>query len=87
MPEPPGKLSVKEKIVHLPGTEPQSSSLLKINYIIILHLRLDIACYLFSFDIFTKMICTCFCGLVVRVPSYRSRGPGSIPGSTRFPEK
>jgi hypothetical protein len=24
------------------------------------------------------------CGLVVRVPSYRSRGPGSIPGATRF---
>jgi hypothetical protein len=24
------------------------------------------------------------CGLVVRVPGYRSRGPGSIPGSTRF---
>jgi hypothetical protein len=27
-----------------------------------------------------------FCGLVVRVPGYRSRGPGSIPGSTRFSE-
>jgi hypothetical protein len=27
------------------------------------------------------------CGLVVRVPGYRSRGPGSIPGSTTFPEK
>jgi hypothetical protein len=24
------------------------------------------------------------CGLVVRVPGYRSRGPGSIPGTTRF---
>jgi hypothetical protein len=23
------------------------------------------------------------CGLVVRVPGYRSRGPGSIPGTTR----
>jgi hypothetical protein len=22
-----------------------------------------------------------FCGLVVRVPGYRSRGPGSIPGN------
>jgi hypothetical protein len=28
-----------------------------------------------------------FCGLVGRVPGYRSRGPGSIPGSTRFSEK
>jgi hypothetical protein len=27
------------------------------------------------------------CGLVLRVPGYRSRGPGSIPGATRFPEK
>jgi hypothetical protein len=27
------------------------------------------------------------CGLVARVPGYRSRGPGSIPGSTRFSEK
>jgi hypothetical protein len=28
-----------------------------------------------------------FCGLVVRVPGYRSRGPGSTSGSTRFSEK
>jgi hypothetical protein len=27
------------------------------------------------------------CGLVIRVPGYRSRGPGSIPGATRFSEK
>jgi hypothetical protein len=27
------------------------------------------------------------CGLVVRVPGYRSRGPSSIPGATRFSEK
>jgi hypothetical protein len=27
------------------------------------------------------------CGLVVRVPGYRSRVPGSIPGVTRFSEK
>jgi hypothetical protein len=26
-------------------------------------------------------------GLVVRVSGYRSRGPGSIPGATRFSEK
>jgi hypothetical protein len=26
------------------------------------------------------------CGLVVRVPGYRSRGPGLIPGATRFSE-
>jgi hypothetical protein len=27
------------------------------------------------------------CGLVNSVPGYRSRGPGSIPGATRFSEK
>jgi hypothetical protein len=27
------------------------------------------------------------CGLVVSVPGYRFRGPGSIPGATRFSEK
>jgi hypothetical protein len=27
------------------------------------------------------------CGLVVRVPGYRSRGPGSFPDTTRFSEK
>jgi hypothetical protein len=29
----------------------------------------------------------CLCGLVVRVAGYRSKGPGSIPGATRFFEK
>jgi hypothetical protein len=28
-----------------------------------------------------------FCGLVVRVSGYRSRGPGSIPGASIFSEK
>jgi hypothetical protein len=27
------------------------------------------------------------CGLVVRVPGYRSKGPGSVLGATRFSEK
>jgi hypothetical protein len=27
------------------------------------------------------------CGLAVGVPGYRSRGPGSIPGATRFSEE
>jgi hypothetical protein len=26
------------------------------------------------------------CGLVVRIPGYRIRGPGTIPGATTFPE-
>jgi hypothetical protein len=28
-----------------------------------------------------------FYSLVIRVPDYKSRGPGSIPGATRFSEK
>jgi hypothetical protein len=39
-----------------------------------------------SLRIHTILTC-CFCDLMVRVPDYRSRGPGSIPGSTRFSEK
>jgi hypothetical protein len=36
------------------------------------------------------LVCMCvdrLCGLVVRVPGYKSRGPGLIPGATRFSEK
>jgi hypothetical protein len=46
-------------------------------------------CFLWS----TNWIYMCYveedrlCGLVVRVLNYRSRGPGSIPGTTRFSEK
>jgi hypothetical protein len=29
----------------------------------------------------------CLSDLVVRVPGYRSRGPGSIPGSIRFSDR
>jgi hypothetical protein len=38
----------------------------------------------------TVIICVdedCLCGLVVRIPGYRSRGLGSIPGATTFSEK
>jgi hypothetical protein len=34
-----------------------------------------------------KQLLDRLCGLVASVPGYRSRGPGSIPGSTRFSEK
>jgi hypothetical protein len=34
----------------------------------------------------TKQFIHHLCGLVVRVPGYRSRGRGSIPGATRFSE-
>jgi hypothetical protein len=38
---------------------------------------------------FVQKLCTSdrLCGLVVRVLGYRSRGPGSIPGTTKFSEK
>jgi hypothetical protein len=44
-------------------------------------------------DMFNAFICLQLfhfdrlCGLVVRVLGYRSGGPGSIPGTTRFSEK
>jgi hypothetical protein len=31
--------------------------------------------------------CTLTASVVLVVPSYRSRGPGSMPGATRFSEK
>jgi hypothetical protein len=45
--------------------------------------------YLFLYIIYILFIFICdhLCGLVVRVPGYRSRGPGSIPGAVRFSEK
>jgi hypothetical protein len=38
---------------------------------------------------FLKVLDSCdhLCGLMVRVPSYRSIGPGSIPGVTRYSKK
>jgi hypothetical protein len=39
--------------------------------------------YLFHLFIFEARLC----GLVVKVPGCRLRGPGSIPGATRFSEK
>jgi hypothetical protein len=34
-----------------------------------------------------NLIILCLYGLLIRVPDYRSKGPGSIPGDTRFFEK
>jgi hypothetical protein len=33
---------------------------------------------------FVFLSCDYLCGLVVRAPGYRSRGPGSIRGTARF---
>jgi hypothetical protein len=37
-------------------------------------------------DYSSRMIMDRLCGLVVRIPGYISRGPGSILGATRFSE-
>jgi hypothetical protein len=48
--------------------------------------------YCVSYEVRTEFIYVmkkkvdCLCGLVVRVPGYRSRDPGSIPGAARFSE-
>jgi hypothetical protein len=43
--------------------------------------------YNFLIYIFIRSFPDRLCGLVVRVLGYRSGGPGSIPGTTRFSEK
>jgi hypothetical protein len=49
--------------------------------------------YCVSCEVRTEFICVMYkkvdrlCGLVVRVPGYRSRGPDLIPGATSFSEK
>jgi hypothetical protein len=45
--------------------------------------------FTFSYQYFVRVshFSDCLCGLVIRVPGYRSRGPSSIPGATRCCEK
>jgi hypothetical protein len=40
---------------------------------------------IYSYVMYKKV--NLLCGIVVRVPGYRSRGLGSIPGGTKFSEK
>jgi hypothetical protein len=35
-------------------------------------------------ELYLREYNVCLCCLVVKVPDYRFRGPGSIPGATRF---
>jgi hypothetical protein len=51
--------------------------------LILVHIQL---LYLVTETMCIFMVCV-VCGLVVRVPGYRSRGLGSISGATRFSEK
>jgi hypothetical protein len=55
--------------------------------------KLDIYIYIYIYMNFSRSLLTnlcnehnLLCGLVVRVPGYRSTGPGSIPGAARFAE-
>jgi hypothetical protein len=43
--------------------------------------------YLYNYSISSDIFEGRLCGLVDRVPDYRSRGPGSIPDTIRFSEK
>jgi hypothetical protein len=48
---------------------------------------IHILCEVIFFFDFLCHIRDRLCGLVVRVPAYRSRGPGLIPGATRISDK
>jgi hypothetical protein len=51
-------------------------------------IQTDLTFFIFECCIlFLLHVCDCLCGLVVRVLSYRSGGPGLIPGTTRFSEE
>jgi hypothetical protein len=51
---------------------------------ILYFITLDEVCFIFIIIIIIIIISDRLCGLVVRVPGYRSWGPGSIRGTTRF---
>jgi hypothetical protein len=48
---------------------------------IVLYIYICIICIIYAHIIYVVYY------ILVRVPGYRSRGPGSIPGATRFREK
>jgi hypothetical protein len=51
------------------------------------YLDCAVMCKLRNFRLVSKVLIDRLCGLVVRALGYRSGGPGSIPGTTRFSEK
>jgi hypothetical protein len=53
-------------------------------HVIVVFLLLNIGSF-FRYSLETETDCPC--GLVLRLPGYRSRGPGSFSGATRFSEK
>jgi hypothetical protein len=77
--------------------KPHHHILSEIHFNIIPHVCLRVPCGLFpsyfgnkQLYFFKKKVKPSqyyLCGLVVRVPGYRSRGPCSIPGATRFSDK
>jgi hypothetical protein len=53
----------------------------------ITHFRLMLKAWVSPFGQMSFTFFDRLCGPMVRVPGYRSRGPGSIPGATRFFDK
>jgi hypothetical protein len=51
------------------------------NQIILVILASEFHIFIYLINVFDRL-----CGLVVRIPGYRSRGPGLIPSATRFSE-
>jgi hypothetical protein len=79
------------------GTYPDPFETSTYPHIPLLLFRPSSRCYVFKVVSFLQVCKLIFegishlsdrlCDLVVRVPGYRSRGPGSIPDATRFSEK
>jgi hypothetical protein len=67
----------KETIVHFYAPPPPLTPLIILSY-----KQFVLLTYLILIGQIDRL-----CGLVVRIPGYRFRGPGSIPGTTRFSEK
>jgi hypothetical protein len=49
--------------------------------------QLSVECSAWSLSVTFVIFVGFLCGLVVRVPGYRSRGPELIPGATKFSEE
>jgi hypothetical protein len=65
-----------------------------INFILLLHTNMKklnilnhVILDIIELISFLRALANCLCDLVVGVPGYRSRGPGSIPSAVRFSEK
>jgi hypothetical protein len=53
----------------------------------VIPVRYELNLYIYIYIYMMQKKVDRLCGLVVRIPGYRSGGSGSIPGNTRFSEK